>query len=390
MIVAPASTREQVKETLLQSIRSQVIGTRLAPERRLAEEFGVSRSTMARVLEELVMEGYLSRRVGSGTFIMPRDTEIALPRVSVRARGEVLLVSPDFFSYSLWERLHELEIDAMRRNIQTVNLKLYPESDFNSILELASGCRNLLGVVLNAGLPIGKPMLKKLDELNIPVVVIGELDNVGIYRNIHTIGSNHFQSGYLKMEALLKAGHTRIGLIPNEPNSVAQQECVRGIKEAMREYRLRWRDLVLPESSIDFWQDSMKCGCIQTREVLKRAPDVTALVVDTIPGAIGALRAIAESGRRCPNDVSLVTAFSYAGIEEYIFPSLSSVVVSSEKFCRAALDIILDTENSHSRELVIDVSFIERESIRKLTPAEREPSAEVAGNGVNGNRANRA
>ncbi|MBS1369350.1 MAG: GntR family transcriptional regulator [Lentisphaeria bacterium] len=366
MIATPATPRSQVKEALLENIRHQDVGTRLAPERRLAEEFGVSRSTMTKVLEELVKEGYLSRRVGSGTFIMPHDSEIASTRLPIRALGEVLIASPDFFSFPLWEKLHNLEIGAMRSNLQVVNLKIHPESDFNSLFELADGCRNLLGVILNAGLPTPKPVLKKLDELGVPVVIIGELESVGLYRNICTVGSNHFQSGYLKMEALLKAGHTRIGFIPNEPQSVAQQECIRGMKEAVREYKLRWRDLVLPESSIEFWQDPMKSGCVQTREVLERAPDVTGLVVDTIPGAIGALRAIAESGRSCPHDVSIVTALSYAGIEEYTFPSLSNVTVSGGKISRTALDMILHREQFHSRELIIDVEFNGRESIRNL------------------------
>lgn len=365
-MIATPTTRGQVKETLLEHILKQPIGTRLSPERRLAEEFGISRSTMARVLEELVLEGYLSRRVGSGTFIMPRDTEVSSGRISARTRGEVLFASPDFFSFSLWERMHKLEIGAMRRNLQVLNLKIHPESDLNSIFELADSCRNLLGVILNAGLPTPKPILKRLDEIGIPVVVIGELDNIGAYRNIRMVRSNHFQSGYLKMEALLKAGHTRIGFIPNEPSSIAQQECVRGMKEAVREYKFRWRDLVFPESSIEFWQNPMESGCVQTREVLKSAPDITGLVVDTIPGAIGALRAVSESGRTCPDDVSIVTAFSYGGIEEYTFPSLSSVVVSNEKICSTALDVVLGEEHSHSSEFVIDMEFIERESIRNL------------------------
>ena len=366
MIATPLTARSQVKEALLENIRSQAVGTRLAPERRLAEEFGVSRSTMTRVLEELAKEGYLSRRVGSGTFIMPHDSETTSARVSIRARGEVLIASPDYFSYPLWEKQHKLEIGAMHSNLQVVNLKIHPESDFDSLFELAGNCRNLLGVILNAGLPTPKPVLRRLDELGLPVVIIGELDRISIYRNLCSIGSNHFQSGYLKMASLLKAGHTRIAFIPNEPHSIAQQECVRGMKEAVREYRLRWRDIILPTSSIEFWQDPMKCGCVQTREVLELAPDVTGLVVDTIPGAIGALRAIAESGRSCPRDVSIVTALSYAGIEEFTFPSLSNVTVPEEKISRMALDLILHRENFHSRELIIDVEFNERESIRNL------------------------
>lgn len=372
MIATQVSPRSQVKEALLESIRRQDVGTRLAPERRLAEEFGVSRSTMTKVLEELVKEGYLSRRIGSGTFIMPRDSEIASTRLPVRARGELLIASPDFFSYSLWERLHTLEIGAMRENLQVVNMKIHPESDFDSLFELADNCRNLLGIIVNAGLPTPKSALKRLDETGVPVVIIGELDNIKLYRNIRTVSSNHFQSGYLKMKTLLQTGHTRIGFIPNDPPSIAQQECIRGMKEAVREYRFRWRDLVLPDSSIEFWQDPMKNGCVQAREVLKRAPDVTGLVVDTIPGAIGALRAVLESGRSCPGDVSIITAQSYAGIEEYTYPSLSTVIASNEKICRTALEIILQPKRTLSREFIIDMEFIARESIRDLN-AERQP-----------------
>ena len=109
---------------------------------------------------------------------MPHDSETTSARVSIRARGEVLIASPDYFSYPLWEKQHKLEIGAMHSNLQVVNLKIHPESDFDSLFELAGNCRNLLGVILNAGLPTPKPVLRRLDELGLPVVIIGELDRI--------------------------------------------------------------------------------------------------------------------------------------------------------------------------------------------------------------------
>lgn len=41
----------------------------LPPERKLAEEFGVSRITVRKAIEELVREGFLDTRHGSGTFV---------------------------------------------------------------------------------------------------------------------------------------------------------------------------------------------------------------------------------------------------------------------------------------------------------------------------------
>lgn len=197
-----------------------------------------------------------------------------------------------------------------------------------------------------------------------PVVLLGKLENGGIYRNIHCVHSNHVQSGYLKVEALLRNGHRRIGVVLNEPPSPTIQETMRGMKEAVHSYKLRWHDLTISESSIRFWEDPMHGGYVLTHEVLKKSPDITGLVVDTMLGAIGALRALHECGRRCPEDVSVVTALSHAGLEEYCVPRLSSVMIAHEKLVAAALDLI--GGRLSAREIVIDGELVERESIRRL------------------------
>lgn len=45
------------------------IGTRLPPERRLAQSLAVSRSTVVAAYEQLKSEGWLESRQGSGTWI---------------------------------------------------------------------------------------------------------------------------------------------------------------------------------------------------------------------------------------------------------------------------------------------------------------------------------
>jgi DNA-binding transcriptional MocR family regulator len=59
------------------------VGTALPAERQLAEEFGVSRMTLRRAVDDLVREGYLVRRQGSGTRIAPRS----LPSAAARGRS---------------------------------------------------------------------------------------------------------------------------------------------------------------------------------------------------------------------------------------------------------------------------------------------------------------
>ena len=358
------SIGQKVKESLLEQLRTLPVGARLTPERQLAEEFQVSRTTMSKILTELVHEGYLSRKIGSGTYVSPRNTEVILGRLPSSDCGELLVVYPDFFSYEFWHIIHELEITSMRANLHLVNLRLHPESDAETILNLAEKCRRLSGIILLGGMPLGRPLLRELDKLDLPIVLMSKLSHDNGYRNIRCVHSNHIQSGFLKLDLLLRNGHRRIGVVMNEPPSSVVQDTLRGMKQAAHAHKLRWHDLTIAGSRIRFWEDPMQSGYVLAREILRKSPDVTALVVDTIFGAFGALRALHEAGRRCPEDVSIVTALSLTGLEGYSVPRLTTVMPVHEKLVAAALELILGYRSEP--EVVIDEIVVERESVRNL------------------------
>ncbi|WP_052667568.1 GntR family transcriptional regulator [Nitriliruptor alkaliphilus] len=60
---------EVVRTALLDLIAGETVGTAIPPERQLAEQLGVSRMTLRRVIGDLVFDGFLTRRQGSGTFV---------------------------------------------------------------------------------------------------------------------------------------------------------------------------------------------------------------------------------------------------------------------------------------------------------------------------------
>ncbi|GDY30296.1 hypothetical protein GTS_19290 [Gandjariella thermophila] len=60
-----------VKTELLALVRALGEGAALPAERELAERFGVSRVTLRQAVSELVLEGRLQRRHGSGTYVAP-------------------------------------------------------------------------------------------------------------------------------------------------------------------------------------------------------------------------------------------------------------------------------------------------------------------------------
>jgi GntR family transcriptional regulator len=59
----------ETRDKVLELIERLTIGESIPSERRLSLDFGVSRLTVRAALDELVREGYLVRRRGSGTFV---------------------------------------------------------------------------------------------------------------------------------------------------------------------------------------------------------------------------------------------------------------------------------------------------------------------------------
>jgi GntR family transcriptional regulator len=66
-----------VRDELLAMVEDLEVGDAIPPERKLAGDLGVSRPTLRAVIDELVREGLLLRRHGSGTFVA--EPKIALP-----------------------------------------------------------------------------------------------------------------------------------------------------------------------------------------------------------------------------------------------------------------------------------------------------------------------
>ncbi|MFP4311479.1 MAG: GntR family transcriptional regulator, partial [Nitriliruptoraceae bacterium] len=65
----PSPKYAQVRDGVLKLIADLSAGSPIPPERVLSERFGVSRVTLRRAVDDLVREGLLIRRQGSGTFV---------------------------------------------------------------------------------------------------------------------------------------------------------------------------------------------------------------------------------------------------------------------------------------------------------------------------------
>jgi len=65
----PVSKQVLTRQRVLELIELLNVGEAIPSERRLSTDLGVSRLTLRAALDDLVRDGYLERRHGSGTFV---------------------------------------------------------------------------------------------------------------------------------------------------------------------------------------------------------------------------------------------------------------------------------------------------------------------------------
>lgn len=217
---AAAALHQHIIEQITQ--RRPAVGETLLPADELAERFGVSLSTMNRVLEGLQREGWIERRAGRGTFIGLRagavTESVSAPSTSPDHRRLRLAVT-----VCPWETEHRgwLEqglLEGLDQAVQdeNISIELIGRGDDNYdrfARRMAQSHPNLL-IMLKPPL-ISAPMIREAERLGIPVIVTGtRLRDLGRV----TVQEDGRQGVADAVRYLADHGHQHIGLlIPDEP-----------------------------------------------------------------------------------------------------------------------------------------------------------------------------
>ncbi|MER5379110.1 PLP-dependent aminotransferase family protein [Streptomyces sp. NPDC002688] len=143
---ASAGRRAGLERALRDAVRTGRLtpGTRLPATRRLATELGISRGTAKAAYDQLIAEGYLTARQGSGTEVAPLPADGAAADVRApRARTprfDLRPGSPDVgtFPAAAWLR-------ALRRAIATAPSLAYDYGDPRGRIELRTALSGYLG-----------------------------------------------------------------------------------------------------------------------------------------------------------------------------------------------------------------------------------------------------
>jgi len=155
--VQPPTTFEQTVERLGIAIRLGLLppGTRLPPERELADELGISRSTLRQALTTLVQSGHLVSLRGrsGGTFVAdepPLSRERVDPPLGDEARAvlDYRVVVETGATVLAAERAREDDLDRLQRLTEDMTLtqgasfEVYRRADVLFHIGLAEACHS--------------------------------------------------------------------------------------------------------------------------------------------------------------------------------------------------------------------------------------------------------
>lgn len=201
-----------------------------------------------------------------------------------------------------------------------------------------------------------------LKQLNIPIVFTSTVIDLQVDTKIYSsVTINNYKAAYEGMTYLIQQGHEKIGLITAdfENDSVAEAR-FNAYKQALEDGGIAYN-----KAYVALGNFTMNSGYDAMEDLLSHKLSAVFVIADVM--AIGAMKALTDSGLNIPNDIS-VMGFDGLEIGKYLTPSLTSIEQPTrymgEQAGKMLLELIgLDHETRH---VIIETKLLERESTHQV------------------------
>jgi LacI family transcriptional regulator len=307
----------------------------------------VAPETRARVLEAANRLGYAGR-----VLVRPTNNNRikVLGMVIKHDLGLADLINP-FYSYV------QLGVDAEARKqglgLMLANIEVDLANRPVMLPQLLD--REQVDALLVVGVRLDESILRIIRERGLPTVLIdGHPDNV----EFDTVQSDNFGGGYCATQHLIDHGHVSIGLIGSQRDSFL----------SVSERRRGYLAASAARGLTPFVEDSRlnrAAAYDATFRLLKRAPEVSAIVACNDECAFGVLDALRDMGHQCPDDVCVI-GFDDLDLAREMRPALSTVRVHKAQLGVLGVRQLLSRAQDPEQpvlQLVVSTRIIERDTV---------------------------
>jgi len=197
-----------------------------------------------------------------------------------------------------------------------------------------------------------------LRDVSCPVVYVGRpTSQLGDDQS--WVDCDHYAGGRLATRTLLEAGRRRLVSITGPLGYLPARQRLDGFLDELRDWGLE----AVGVAHGDF---SMQSGSLSMANLVHRAPGADGLFSASDLIAAGALRVLKASGRRVPEDLSVV-AFDDTVVAATAVPALASVHQPlremGERAAELALAAVAAEGGTTPRQLILPMTLTARESV---------------------------
>jgi len=191
---------------------------------------------------------------------------------------------------------------------------------------------------------------------------------------------NQQTAATLALQHLAKLGHRSIAFIKGQTFSSDTEDRWKGICHAARQLGLEVRQRLVAQLVGD--TPSPQLGYVATRKILAGRQPFTALFAFNDVSAIGSIHALRESGRRVPEDVSVV-GFDDIASAAFQRPALTTIRQPLWRMGQLAAETLLrritNAKGPYPKSLTVEPELVVRESTGPaLVDAERGAGGSAA------------
>jgi DNA-binding LacI/PurR family transcriptional regulator len=355
------------------------VGSAISSESELTSLFKVSRATVVRSLQELVLEGYLYRQKGRGTFVAdfrPGQNRSPLPlfiyeetwRMSGSGRQVLLRI------------LSAIE-DALGPTHPGVQIRQAPGRQVDDVTRrYVDEKRPPVALILEPS--FNPEIVSYLQRKNCLTWVINEPVETS-----NCVYTNQERAGYLAASHLLGQGRRKIALLNGPVDAYwGFAARLRGYQRALEEAGVGYNSLLHRQG--DHAIDS-EAGRFMLRSILDEGLTVDGVVGVSDSKAMGAMALAQERGLHVPDDLAFVSIDNI--IADRCDPPLSAVALPFEEMGRQVAQLALaSVEQSAGPSNVLQQVCLQPYLVRRPeTPNQTDPrgfSNRHAGNQPPGNR----
>ncbi|MFF2449051.1 LacI family DNA-binding transcriptional regulator [Neobacillus sp. NPDC058068] len=340
----------------------------MATRKDVAQKAGVSPSTVSRVINN---NGYVAlearKRIEAAIAELNYIPNRAAQNLRAKSYKQIACISPSisnsFFS-EMFMGIEEMAIECgYSLSLYNITKKKHPyikqvlEGPYDGIILLASQELTMIQDILE----ITKKMplvtyWDRIDHMNIP----RKAEIPHIYIDLKKVMRQ-------SVEYLITNGHKEILFLGHYYNKEKESNPrYNGYELAMKEHDLPIKDYY--RNFIEMYEDKLTTGYEAIKMVLDKGQYFTAVAASNDLLAAGAIRAIIESGKKVPEDISVIGVDNIE-LAKIVTPTLTTMNIPKKEIGRMLVQQLLDqlqNEKTIEKSIEVEAMLKERESVKNL------------------------